>query len=72
MTMLLSTPWLLSQSRQNAMMSRLLLVETLGKAIRRASISRGDRDIGQLSFGKGAASDPITSAVKPLFSAANV
>jgi hypothetical protein len=48
-------------------MSRLLLVETLGKAIKRASISREDRDIGQLSFGKRAASDPDEPAVKPLF-----
>ena len=41
----LSTPWLASQSRQNEMMSRLLLVETLGNATRRASISRGETDM---------------------------
>jgi hypothetical protein len=40
-----STPWLASQSRQKAMISRLLELETLGKATRRASISRGLKDI---------------------------
>ena len=34
---------LASQSRQKSMMSRLLVVETLGKATRRASISREER-----------------------------
>src|SRR4030095_5814451 len=44
-TMRLSTPWLDSHGRQNAMMSRLLVVETLGKATRCASISRGEWDM---------------------------